>query len=67
MVAISRIRQELSAVMSGVCENYIFNYVYVDRQTYEEALGPLTFKNLYVNLPQEADVHEVSCSNCRVR
>ncbi len=54
--------QELSAVMSGVCENYIFNYVYVDRQTYEEALGPLTFKNLYVNLPQEADVHEVSAA-----
>lgn len=53
---------ELSAVMSGVCENYIFNYVYVDRQTYEEALGPLTFKNLYVNLPQEADVHEVSAA-----
>lgn len=53
---------ELSAVMSGVCENYIFNYAYVDRQTYEEALGPLTFKNLYVNLPQEADVHEVSAA-----
>ena len=48
--------------MSGVCENYIFNYAYVDRQTYEEALGPLTFKNLYVNLPQEADVHEVSAA-----
>lgn len=53
---------ELSAVTSGVCENYIFNYAYVDRQTYEEALGPLTFKNLYVNLPQEADVHEVSAA-----
>lgn len=53
---------ELSAVMSGICENYIFNYAYVDRQTYEEALGPLTFKNLYVNLPQEADVHEVSAA-----
>lgn len=53
---------ELSAVMSGICENYIFNYAYVDRQTYEEALGPLTFKNLYVNLPQEADVHEASAA-----
>ncbi len=53
---------ELSAVLSGVCENYIFNYAYVDRQTYEEVLGPLTFKNLYVNLPQEADVHEVSAA-----
>lgn len=53
---------ELSAVLSGVCENYIFNYAYVERQTYEEALGPLTFKNLYVNLPQETDAHEISAA-----
>lgn len=53
---------ELFAVLSGVCENYIFNYAYVDRQTYEEALGPLIFKNLYVNLPQETDAHEISAA-----
>jgi len=53
-------RKEISAVVSGICENYILNYVYMDRETYEGAIEEITFKNLYVNLPEDADVHEVS-------
>lgn len=55
-------RRELSAVVSGICENYIFNYAYMGRETYEKAIGEITFKNLYVNLPEDADVHEASAS-----
>lgn len=55
-------RREFSAVVSGICENYIFNYVYMNRETCEKALGDLTFQNLYVNLPEDTDVHEVSAA-----
>ncbi len=50
-------RQEISAVVSGICENYIYNYVYLNAGTYEQALGALSYKNLYVNLAEDADVH----------
>lgn len=43
--------------MSGICENYIYNYVYLNAGTYEKALGDLSYKNLYVDLAEEADVH----------
>lgn len=55
-------RRELYATVSGVCENYIFNYVYMDRETYEEAMGEIAFNNLYVILPEEADVHEIGAA-----
>lgn len=55
-------RQELSAVVSSICENYIFNYIYMDRETYEKAMGEITFKNLYVNLPENVDVHEIGAA-----
>lgn len=53
-------RQEVSAVVSGICENFIFNYAYMSRETYERAMGGITFRNLYVNLPEDVDVHEIS-------
>ncbi len=55
-------RRELSAVISGICENYIFNYGYVSSETYEKALGDITFQNLYVSLPEDIDVHEAGAA-----
>ena len=55
-------RQMVSAVVSGICENYIYNYVYMDRETYEKAAGEITFRNLYVNLPENVDVYEFSAA-----
>lgn len=50
-------RKEIQAVISGICENYIYNYIYVNAGTYEDTMGELKFKNLYVNVPEDADVH----------
>ncbi len=55
-------RRELSAVISGICENYIFNYVYMSSETYEKAMGDIRFQNLYVNLPEDIDVHEAGAA-----
>lgn len=49
--------KEMQVVVSGICENYIYNYVYVNAGTYEDAMGELKYKNLYVNVPEDADVH----------
>ncbi len=50
-------RRELQAVVSGVCDNYIYNYVYVNEETYRKAAGKADYQSIYVNLPEETDVH----------
>ena len=50
-------RHTVQAVVSGICENYIYNYVYLDRSTYESAMGVPEFQNIYVKLQEETDVH----------
>lgn len=55
-------REELQAVVSGVCENYIYNYVYVNEETYRKATGETGYQSAYVNLPEEADVYVVGAS-----
>lgn len=54
--------KEIQAVVSGICENYIYNYVYVNAGTYKDAMGELKFKNLYVNVPEDVDVHAVGAA-----
>ncbi len=49
--------RELQAVVTGICENYIYNYVYINGETYENALDAPEYKNVYVNLPGDVDVH----------
>lgn len=55
-------RKELSAVVSGVCDNYIYNYVYVNEETYRKATGEVNYQSIYVNLPEETDVYEVGAA-----
>lgn len=50
-------RKELQAIVSGVCDNYIYNYVYVNEETYRKAAGETEYQSIYVNLPEETDVY----------
>lgn len=50
-------RKEIQVVVKDICENYIYNYVYLNAETYENALGTIAYKNLYVNLAEGGDVH----------
>ncbi len=54
--------KEIHATVSGICENYIYNYVYLNPATYEEAMGRPDCRNLYVKLPEEADPHETAAA-----
>lgn len=51
---------EMSLKVTGICENHIYNYVYIAAESYEKQIGDVVFKNVYVSLPDEADIHEVS-------
>lgn len=54
--------KEITLTVSGICENYIYNYVYLHPDTYESSIGELTFKNMYVMLPEEVDAHEAAAA-----
>ena len=49
----------VEVTVSDICENYIFNYIYVAPATYEEQLGCVPeFKTLYVLAHDGADPYE---------
>lgn len=50
-------RKEIQAVVTGICENYLYNYVYINEATYETVFGAPDYKNICVSLPEEVDVH----------
>lgn len=53
---------EMSLKVTGICENHIYNYVYIAAESYEKQIGDVVFKNVYVSLPDEEDIHEVSAA-----
>lgn len=53
---------EMHLKVSGICENHIYNYVYIAPESYEKQIGDVVFKNVYVRLPDAADIHEVSAA-----
>ena len=55
-------QKAIQAVVSGICENYIYNYVYLQASTYEKVMGGIAYKNIYVNLPEDADAHAIGAS-----
>lgn len=55
-------QKEIQAVITGICENYIYNYVYLNTETYEQVFGEAAYKNIYLNLPEGADAHAVAAA-----
>lgn len=54
--------KEVQAVVSGICENYIYNYIYLNAETYQTALGTFLYKNVYANITKDADIHAVGAA-----
>ena len=51
----------IEVTVSAVCDNYIFNYVYVSPDTYRQQLGTVpAFKTLFVHSHDGADPYEES-------
>lgn len=54
---------EIEATVSGIFENYVYNYVYIDSQTYALFTGEKPeYKTAYVNLKEGQDAHEASAA-----
>ena len=50
--------KEIRVKISGVAQNFVYNYVYLNCDTYEKQLGEMPeFKNVYLNFPEKTDVH----------
>lgn len=53
--------EEITATISGIHENFVYSYVYLNEATYEQALGRMPErKSLYVNGQEGVDLHEIS-------
>lgn len=51
-------KNSFSVTVSGLCENFVYNYIYVSRETYVEKLGhEPEFKSAYAAAGDGVDVH----------
>lgn len=52
---------ELRVKVSALCENFVYNYIYICKDTYEEQLGiQPEYKSAYAITLQDVDVHEAA-------
>ena len=59
--------EEITVIISGICENYVFNYVYISRETYEKLAGKeLDLTTLYINYKKGVDEEKVTESLLKV-
>ena len=55
--------QTITARVSGINQNFIYNYVYINSATYREQTGEeVGYRNLYLNIPEDTDVHMISAA-----
>lgn len=51
--------QEITVNVSGIFENFVYNYVYISPETYISAMGKEPeYQTVYVNYKENLDVHE---------
>lgn len=52
---------EMELTLSGITENYLYNYVYMTTETYEQYLGEkAVMKSVYMNVKDDVDSHKLS-------
>lgn len=55
--------QSLTVTVTAVMENYIYNYVYISEETWQQSMGgEPERKTAYVNLAADADAYQVSAA-----
>lgn len=51
----------MQLTLSGIAENYLYNYVYMTTQTYETYMGEeASVKSVYLNVKEGEDVHQIT-------
>lgn len=55
--------KEIKAEVSGIFENYVYNYAYLNKETYKEFYGrEPEYKTLYINIKEGKDTHEAAAA-----
>lgn len=55
--------KEIKVRVSGIFENFVYNYVYMNKETYEEYYGrEPEYKTLYINVKEGKDSHEAAAA-----
>lgn len=53
----------LTVKISGICENFVYNYIYINKETYKEQLGiDPEYKSAYAIVKEGADAHEAAAA-----
>lgn len=53
--------KRIDATVSGICENYVYGYVYINAETYEDFISePLTYNTVLATAKNKNDIHGVS-------
>ena len=51
----------MELTLSGIAENYLYNFAYITTQTYEKCLGEKAeIKSIYMNLAEGVDAHQMT-------
>lgn len=51
----------LEVTISAICENFVYNYIYISKDVYEAQLGrEPEYKSAYANVKEGADIHEAA-------
>ena len=51
----------MQLTLTGIAENYLYNYVYMTTQTYENYMGEeASVKSVYLNVKEGEDVHQIT-------
>lgn len=54
---------ELSVTVTALCENFVYNYIYISKETYEQQLGASPeYKSAYVVVREGIDLHEAAAA-----
>ncbi len=55
--------ETLTARISGINENFIYNYVYMNHETYQASIGQaVEYKSVLLNVPNGEDEHQLAAS-----
>ena len=53
----------LTVRISGICENFVYNYIYINKETYKEHVGiDPEYKSAYAIVKEGRDVHEAAAA-----
>ncbi len=54
-------RNRISVKVAAVCENFIYNYAYISKETYQDQIGKEpAFQSAYATVKESADLHEAA-------